>query len=130
MANEQNLTPFTSDQNREEAVKNGKKGGVASGKAKRRKKSMREAAELILSLKAPEAVLAKMRADGVPKSSNTYLDATVFAAIGQAVEGNTKAFDMLMELLGEKVKKVELAGVDDKSLAEMEEFLNGQSADL
>ena len=31
MANTKNLKPFTSDQSRDEAVKNGKKGGVRSG---------------------------------------------------------------------------------------------------
>lgn len=48
MANEQNLVPFTSLQSREEAVKNGRKGGIASGKAKRKKKDMREMAQAIL----------------------------------------------------------------------------------
>ena len=42
MANEQNLTPFTSEQSREEAVKNGQKGGIASGKARREKKTIQK----------------------------------------------------------------------------------------
>ena len=42
MANEQNLKPFTSDQSREEAVKNGRKGGIRSGEAKREKKLIRD----------------------------------------------------------------------------------------
>ena len=48
MANEQNLTPFTSEQNREEAVKNGKKGGVNSGKARKRKADLRKMAQEVL----------------------------------------------------------------------------------
>ena len=48
MANEKNLIPFTSDQSREEAVKNGAKGGRASGVARRRKKSMKQIMELLL----------------------------------------------------------------------------------
>ena len=48
MANEQNLVPFTSMQSREEAVKNGRKGGIASGKAKREKADMRKMAQAIL----------------------------------------------------------------------------------
>ena len=43
MANEKNLNPFTSDQSREEAKKNGRKGGIASGKAKRKKKTLQKA---------------------------------------------------------------------------------------
>jgi hypothetical protein len=48
MANEQNLTPFTSEQSREEAVKNGKKGGVNSGKARKRKADLRKMAQQVL----------------------------------------------------------------------------------
>ena len=42
MANEQNLKKFDSTQSREEAKKNGKKGGIASGKARLVKKTARE----------------------------------------------------------------------------------------
>ena len=38
MANEENLKPFTSNQSREEAVRNGQKGGIASGYSRRQKK--------------------------------------------------------------------------------------------
>lgn len=50
MANEQNLIPFTSSQNREEAKKNGRKGGIKSGEVRRQRKAMKEQAELLLSL--------------------------------------------------------------------------------
>lgn len=50
MANEQNLHPFTSEQSREEAVKNGRKGGKASGKARLRKKHGRELVRALLSM--------------------------------------------------------------------------------
>ena len=42
MANEKNLKPFDKTQSREEAKKNGKKGGIASGKARLAKKTARE----------------------------------------------------------------------------------------
>jgi len=48
MANNNNLTPFTSDQSRDEAVKNGRKGGIASGAAKREKKDMAYFAKVML----------------------------------------------------------------------------------
>lgn len=50
MANEQNLIPFTSNQSREEAKKNGAKGGRKSGEVRRKRKAMKEQAELLLSL--------------------------------------------------------------------------------
>lgn len=42
MANEKNLIPFTSEQSREQAKKNGQKGGIASGKARREKKTIQK----------------------------------------------------------------------------------------
>lgn len=56
MANVNNLVPFTSDQNREEASKNGKKGGIASGEARRRKKAFKEQIDYFLSLPFPDMV--------------------------------------------------------------------------
>ena len=52
MANrEDNLIPFTSEQNREEAAKNGRKGGIASGKARREKAIMKATLEMLLDEK-------------------------------------------------------------------------------
>lgn len=50
MANEQNLIPFNSNQSREEAQKNGSKGGKKSGEARRKRKAMKEQMEMLLSL--------------------------------------------------------------------------------
>lgn len=49
MANEQNLRPFTT-RSSEEARELGRKGGIASGEARREKKSLREKAKLLMSL--------------------------------------------------------------------------------
>lgn len=49
MANKDNLKPFTSDQSHEEAVKNGRKGGVASGIARRKKADLKAAIETALT---------------------------------------------------------------------------------
>lgn len=48
IANEQNLKPFTSEQSREAAVKNGTKGGAKTAENKRRKKGIREAMQALL----------------------------------------------------------------------------------
>ena len=62
MANEKNLTPFTSEQSREEAVKNGRKGGQASGSEIRRKKAMRQAAAMLLNTPIPANTQTKLMA--------------------------------------------------------------------
>ena len=50
--NEYNLVPFTSEQSREEAAKNGAKGGKASGVSRRRKKSMKQVMDVLLQMPA------------------------------------------------------------------------------
>ena len=54
MANESNLIPFTSEQDREEAKKNGRKGGIASGEARRKRKAFKEQIDYFLSLPFPD----------------------------------------------------------------------------
>ena len=48
MAREDNLKHFTSEQSREKAVENGRKGGIASGEAKRKRRDLRLQFELLL----------------------------------------------------------------------------------
>ena len=50
MSNEKNLIPFTSNQSRDEAKKNGAKGGKKSGEVRRQRKAMKEQMEMLLSL--------------------------------------------------------------------------------
>lgn len=87
MANEQNLVPFTSDQDREEAKKNGQKGGVASGKARRLKRSMRE---LLIEC------LENENNKGVP-----YEVLATMGLIKGAVKGNAQNYKTIAEMIGE-----------------------------
>ncbi|MDD6490245.1 MAG: PBSX family phage terminase large subunit [Clostridia bacterium] len=48
--NDENLVPFTSKQSREEAVKNGAKGGKKSGEVRRKKRDMKSCMEMLLKL--------------------------------------------------------------------------------
>ena len=65
MPNEQNLIPME-QRSPEEAREMGRKGGRASGESRRRKKSLREAAELYLSLPVSDKrAWNKLAKDGV-----------------------------------------------------------------
>jgi hypothetical protein len=109
VANEQNLKPFTSDQSREEAAKNGRKGGIASGESKRRRKSMRQSIEEILRMQIVDPKLVKqMELMGFSKDDITYQTAVNVARIQQAMAGNTKAIDSIDELLDEGIKSKQL----------------------
>ena len=59
VANEKNLVPFTSEQSHEEAVKNGRKGGIASGEAKRNRKMLRDCIDYLLERAVQEKLVRR-----------------------------------------------------------------------
>ena len=86
MANEQNLKPVSS---KKEARERGRKGGLASVEARRKRKSLKE--ELLLMLEDEE-----------------LQQSVAIALIKQAQNGNVKAFGMLRDTIGEApVEKVQ-----------------------
>lgn len=106
MPNEQNLVPFDSNQSREEAKRNGAKGGRASGVSRRRKKSLREAAELYLSLPvANKTAWNKLARDGVAPEDVDNQMAIIAGLTIKAVKGDAKAAKLLFDLLGEQPKE-------------------------
>lgn len=111
MANEKNLKPFTSDQSREEAAKNGRLGGVASGVSKRRKKDLREALEELLDRKYTDK-------NGNKLTGTEAITAKLFE---QAMKGNIKAFETIRSTVGQDpVQKVMLAEVNQDVIDEVE----------
>ena len=112
MANEQNLTPFTSDQNREEASKNGKKGGVKSGEARRAKRTLRQQMELLLSLPVKdESTKAYIESLGIVDNIDNATAITL-SMYQEALKGNTKAYELIRDTIGEKpTDKLELQDV-------------------
>ena len=104
MANEQNLIPFTSDQNREEAKKNGRKGGIASGAARRAKREARETAKRVLDFKPdlPPQMLDTMRRMGLRKNVTPDMRYIATLAIRQKdMKGDMACYKFLIEMAGE-----------------------------
>ena len=96
MANVKNLKPFTSEQSREEAVKNGREGGKKSGESKREKANFKKLCEIALN--------------EVYKGEMTNAEAMVISMITKALEGDTKAFEVIRDTAGQKPVQV----VEDK----------------
>ena len=108
MANEKNLVPFderTESEQREIASA----GGKASGKARRRKKSMKQKMQLLLSLPAADNDQAELSAMGVDPDDMDNEMVLVKALFIAAAEGDTKAFDRIQDVLGRSVAREELA---------------------
>jgi PBSX family phage terminase large subunit len=98
MANEKNLRPG-SMQSKSEARANGKKGGIASGQARRRKKTLSELAKMIADNPAPDnarAKLAKMGISDDDANNNAVVAASIYA---KAIKGNMQAVDKWEQLV-------------------------------
>lgn len=104
MPNEQNLIPMD-QRSQSEARELGREGGRASGESRRRKKSLREAAELYLSLPvADKRAWNKLARDGVdPEDVDNQMSIIAGLTI-KAVKGDAKAAKLLFDLLGEQPK--------------------------
>ena len=105
MPNEQNLVPyqFDSSQSREEAAKNGALGGRASGASRRRKRSLREAADLYLSLPvAGKRAWNKLARDGVDPEDVDNQMSVVMGMAEAAKRGDARAAGVLLKMLGEE----------------------------
>lgn len=108
MANEKNLVPFdarTESEQREIASA----GGKASGKSRRRKKSLKQKMQLLLSLPAADNDQTELAAMGVDPDDMDNEMVLVKALFLAAAEGDTKAFDRIQDVLGRSVAREELA---------------------
>lgn len=105
MAGIDNLrTPST-----EEARKIGRSGGIASGKARREKKAMKETLEILLSLLLQDgdsADIEKIESVAALNGKNvTVQEAIMLAQIQKAIEGDTKAAEYIRDTSGNKPKE-------------------------
>lgn len=101
MANEKNLIP-NSERTPEELREIAAAGGRASGAARRRKKSLKEAADLYLSLPVTDRrVWNKLARDGVEPEDVDNQMAVVSGLTMRAIKGDSKAAKVLFDLLGE-----------------------------
>lgn len=112
MANEQNLRVPTSEQARE----NGRKGGIASAKAKKERKSMRELMNILLELPVSEKNKANMETLGI--KDEQLQNNKMLVAVGlmkRAITGDPRAIEVMCgvagELTGENEKQEEVKGI-------------------
>lgn len=102
MANEENLVHFRSDQSREEAVKNGQQGGIASGESKRRKRTLREMVEIFGELGVSDKTRKMMKELDIPEDLMTRKMQPVVALYNKAGKGDVAAFNAIRDITGEK----------------------------
>ena len=99
MANEKNLIPFTSNQSREEAKKNGSKGGKKSGEVRRQRKAMKEQMEMLLTLPVKNQEQYNFISNlGIDKKEIDNQMALIVAMYAKALKGDVQAFNAIREV--------------------------------
>lgn len=118
MANKENLIPLderTKDEQREIA----RKGGIASGAARRRKKSLKEAADLYLSLPVTDKRrLNKLKRRALDPEDIDNQMAMVVGLTEAATAGDARAAKVILEMLGDD-------GDERTALQKAKELLEG-----
>ena len=95
MANEQNLIP-ANKRSKSEVRENGSKGGIASGKARRKKANLRKAFETILQAEVASLNVKKQLEELGFDSTNEMALAMVM--MQKAMKGNVRAFEQISRL--------------------------------
>lgn len=102
----------------EEATKNGKKGGEASGRSRRKKKQMKDMLDYILQLDVNDSNLrAEMKNMGIADEQMTINALTCYAMVRKAIEGDTKAAEFIATMTGQKPQeKFKVEGTVDRPI--------------
>lgn len=124
MANNLKNTEATQFQSGSKAVEAGQKGGIKSGESKRRRKTLREIANILGQLNAPEAVVKNLERNGMIGEGTpvTYDEAMVLAQYMKTFTGNTTASNFIAEIKGERIQRVEQVDIDASAEALNEYF--------
>ena len=109
MPNEKNLIPMD-QRSKSEARELGRNGGIASGVSRRRKRSLKEAADLFLSMPVTDTrTFNKMAKAGIDVDDADYQMAVIVGLTMQAAKGDAKAAKVIVDLLGEDAHSEETA---------------------
>ena len=109
MPNEKNLIPMD-QRSKSEARELGRNGGMASGVSRRRKRSLKEAADLYLSLPVSDRKMwNKISRRGVDPDDIDNQMAMIIGLTVAATAGDAKAAKVIVDLLGEDAHSEEAA---------------------
>ena len=132
MANNENLKRGAATQFRsgEEAVRNGQKGGVASGRRRRDRRTFRETLLELLALpdidRNGNPVVSPLT--GKPLSVR---ESIVMQALLSARKGNMRALQTILDAVGERTFKVEAdVSLDTMSDAQLDEIVRQISSNI
>ena len=89
-----------------------RKGGIKSGEARRRKKTMREALEMLMyKTELNEQTKSMLKAEGISEDDFNHQMVITRSLIAKAESGDVQAYNAICGMIGEKpADKVEMSG--------------------
>lgn len=112
MAGEDNLHSFA-ERTVEERRELARKAGIASGEARRAKRDLRIALEMLLDKEFPSK-------DGTKSGAELI----AFKQFQKALDGDTRAFEVIRDTAGQKpVDRVQIAEIDQNTIDEVERMV-------
>lgn len=89
----------------EEVRKIASRGGKKSGEVRRRKKSMKTSAKMLMELPVTDKLQSKLEALGIDESETNYQTGILVAMLQEALKGNVRAAQLIVDLIGESPKQ-------------------------
>ena len=132
MAGEENLIPFT-ERTEEEQREIARKGGIASGIARRRKRDMKEAVDLLLSLPCKlktqngDSIREMAKELGIDEDeidNQMAVAISMFIVASAGGKNSVGAATFLRDTVGDKPKEeIEISTDTDETIKEVDEYL-------
>lgn len=122
-----NLKPVRT---KREAKERGRKGGIASGEARRAKRTFKDRIKWLMELPMGEGSVTEdtdiKNVRLIPSANLTAIDQIIVAQFQKAAKGDTKAAEFIRDTLGEKPKeKMEIkSDIKNESIEKVEALVN------
>ena len=119
MANEQNLRPFA-ERSESEQREIRSKGGIASGKARRQRKTLREIGDMIGGLEVKSEKNRKIMRDAGITDEDMIRDVeAMFMLSIKARNGDTRAIELMAKLRGQLKEQQQIEVAEMKPLVDL-----------
>ena len=122
-----NLKPVRS---KKEAKEKGRKGGIASGEARRLKRTFKDRLKWLMELPMGEGEITEdtdiKNIRLIPSANLSAIDQIIVAQFQKAAKGDTKAAEFIRDTIGEKPKeKMEIkSDIKDETIERVEALVN------
>jgi len=131
-----NLKP-QSGRTKDEQKEIARRGGIASGEARRRKKSMKESLEALLAMQTSDKFKQGFKKQGMLAGDDmTNEQALLVSMTARAIAGDARMSSLLLDVLGEKqsdrlkkkeieIKEKQMTDTKNEALERLDEILRG-----